>query len=138
MSKPKPPIICQYCERVADLVCGDMIYPHRQDLAHKWFYRCLVCQAHIGCHPGTQKPLGILANARLRKLKMAAHAVFDPIWQSGEMARPSAYKWLAEKMGIDRKDAHIGMFSEERCQLAIEVCRKRRDSVVIKRPEVAA
>lgn len=112
---------CPYCEAVSELVGGDVIYPHRPDLANKWFYRCLPCDAYVGCHPGTQKPLGRLANAELRRAKSRAHAAFDPLWKNGPMKRSHAYQFLSKRLGIPVQDCHIGMFDLETCQKVLEV-----------------
>ena len=76
-----------------------------------------------------KKPLGRLADAELRKFKMKAHSFFDQVWQRGYKKRSNAYSWLAEKMSIDKKDCHIGMFDVEKCKRVIEItseflCRK--------------
>lgn len=114
-------INCDYCGKPAELVHGNVIYPHRPDLASKLIYRCIPCAAYVGCHEGTEKPLGRLANSELRKAKMRAHAAFDPLWKSGGMKRASAYKWLAGQLGIEGKDCHIGMFDVDRCNRVVEV-----------------
>ena len=110
-------VTCPYCDRVAKLVTGHAIYPHRPDLFGKKFYLCSPCGAWVGCHPNGRgdKPLGRLANAELRKAKQVAHAAFDPLWKSGMMSRASAYKRLAESMQISRDNCHIGMFDVEQC-----------------------
>ncbi len=113
---------CPYCEAKAELVHGDAIYPHRHDLRDLKFYRCEPCEAYVGCHKGTTNPLGRLADAELRKAKMAAHAVFDPIWRSGRMKRTQAYQWLAAQLGIDPKDCHIGMFDVDTCCRVASIC----------------
>ena len=41
------------------------------------------------------------------------------------MARVSAYKWLAEALGIDPADCHIGMFDVDLCQRVIKACNER-------------
>lgn len=127
---------CQYCGNKSKLVGGDVIYPHRKDLASKKFYNCEPCKAFVGCHPNTVQPLGVLANAELRKAKSATHAVFDPIWQERlqakkqldpkyhkGMARGGRYKKLAVLLGIPQSECHIGMFSLELCQRTIEICK---------------
>jgi hypothetical protein len=106
---------CDYCGNSAALVGGDVIYPHRPDLHDKRFYNCAACRAYVGCHPGTDKPLGRLANAELRNAKQKAHAAFDPVWQSRRISRKAAYKQLARRLGIDANDCHIGMFDIARC-----------------------
>lgn len=119
------------CGATSVLVTGDVIYPWRPDLAQKQFYRCSACpDAYVGCHPGTTNPLGRLADAKLRLAKSHAHAVFDPLWEAkvaagmnkGE-ARGRGYKWLAEQIGIDPKDCHIGMMDVETCVKVVLVCR---------------
>lgn len=115
---------CPYCSAPASLQSGAAIYPHRPDLARKRFWVCIACRAWVGCHPGTSRPLGRLANESLRRAKMAAHAVFDPLWKSGAMRRNQAYAWLAGELGIAVESCHIGMFDEAGCQRVIGICRK--------------
>ena len=92
--------LCDYCKRQAELVGAEKIYPHRPDLAGKWFWRCVPCGAYVGCHPGTQNPLGRLADAALRRAKQRVHRVLDPLWKSGKMSRKDAYKQLSDRLGI--------------------------------------
>lgn len=114
--------VCPYCDQTSEIVGGLEIYPHRSDLAQKWFWRCFQCSAYVGCHPGTKKPLGRLANAELRRLKSCAHAAFDPLWKNGPMKRSHAYQWLAKRLEIPTEECHIGMFDEETCKRVVEVC----------------
>jgi len=119
--------ICPYCDTPAALVeHGDDLYPYRRDFGHLWACRC---GAYVGCHPGTILPLGRLADNDLRAAKKLAHAVFDPIWQVGiknnfkaRDARREGYAWLAERMGIDASQCHIGWFDLAQCQRVIEIC----------------
>lgn len=116
-------VTCPYCSRPALLVGGKAIYPHRPDLYEKQFYQCAPCGAYVGCHPGTTKPLGRLANAELRQAKMEAHAAFDPVWKEGGKRRSDAYAGLAKQLGISKDDCHIGMFDVELCRRVVEICR---------------
>ena len=118
-------IACHYCLSNAELVSGDVIYPHRKDLYSKLFYLCSPCKAYVGCHAGGDKPLGILANESLRKAKSKAHSYLDPIWRNGYMKRKEVYKWLANELQIDVDDCHIGMMDEDMCALAADVCRDK-------------
>ena len=86
-------------------------------------YYCEPCQAWVGCHPESTRPLGRLANSELRLAKREAHAAFDPIWKTGKKKRNQAYGWLALKLGIPRYRCHIGMFDVALCARAVEVCR---------------
>lgn len=116
---------CQYCEQDAELVDGEKMYPHVPRLAGKKFWRCVPCNAHVGCHPGTENPLGRIANAELRRAKMAAHAAFDQIWNSGEVKRRDAYRWLADQLGMKKKLCHIGWFDVNTCKRVVELCKSR-------------
>lgn len=130
-------IICDYCGQPSELVSGAIFYPHRPDLADLQIYRCLPCNASVGCHKGTTRPLGRLANAELKRAKIAAHAVFDPLWKekkerdglSKKKARSTGYKWLAAQLGIQdiAKDCHIGLFDIEQCRRVVEICNQERD-----------
>ena len=55
-------IYCCNCgkEKECELCAGNVIYPHRYDLSCKWFYRCPECRQYIGCHPNSQRPLGVI------------------------------------------------------------------------------
>lgn len=120
----QPPPICPYCHRAADLVSSAEIYGGR-DFGPVWC--CKPCDAWVGCHKGGTKPKGRLADKALRDAKIRAHAAFDPIWKSGEMARGDAYGWLAEHMGVDKRDCHIGMFDLDQCSRVVMVCDWWRD-----------
>lgn len=116
-------ILCPYCKQPAELVTGVKIYPHRPELSEKAFWNCGPCRARVGCHPGTTKALGRLANSKLRYWKIQAHAAFDPIWRSGNKKRNQAYRWLAREMGIAKDDCHIGLFNILQCKKVVAVCR---------------
>lgn len=123
-------LLCPYCDQPASLVAGRAIYPYSRDLATKPYWFCAPCKAWVGCHDGTTRPLGRLANAELRSWKQAVHAAFDPLWQAKMRrdgctkgkARGAGYKWLAEQLGIDRKRCHVGMFDVATCRRAVEIC----------------
>lgn len=120
---------CPYCNGDAQLVNGNAIYPHRPDLHHLRFWQCAPCEAYVGCHRGTERPLGRLANVELRTAKMAAHAAFDELWKrttaAGTFDRNGAYKWVAQQLGIARADCHIGGFDVEQCQRVVEICNEK-------------
>lgn len=123
-------ILCDYCQQPAQLVNGEAIYPHRPDLYHLRFWQCVPCGAWVGCHKGTKRPLGRLANAELRTAKIAAHVAFDQLWKrttpAGCYSRTGAYKWLAGQLGITVERCHIGMFNVAQCERVVEVCNARK------------
>jgi hypothetical protein len=120
---------CRYCQQPALLLrLGDTGYPYRTDYGPAW--TCIPCGAWVGCHEGTTKALGGLANAELRGWKMKAHAAFDPLWQgkirrdgcSKTKARRAGYKWLAEQLGIPVEKTHIGYMNLDECKRVVEIC----------------
>lgn len=123
--------VCDYCGQPAEFVGGDVIYPHRPDLASKRFWRCAPCGAYVGCRPKNKKygqdgtqPMGRLANAELRKAKMRAHAAFDPLWKDdAALNRRQAYAWLAGRLNIPLSECHIGMFDVPMCDATATVCK---------------
>lgn len=123
MNSKQPVVKCQYCNGFAKLVYGDFIYPHRPDLKNKAFYHCSNGHpsSYVGCHKGTIQPMGVLANAELRKAKSAAHKAFDGLWLNKVMTRPKAYAWLAGQMRLPKSQTHIGMFSVEQCKKVVQL-----------------
>ena len=132
-----PDVMCDYCGRPARfLASSEAIYRGRN---FGPVYRCDPCDAHVGCHPGTTKPLGRLANSELRRAKSAAHAAFDALWLakqrrtgcSKQEARGAGYRWLAGVLDIDPAACHIGMFDVAQCQRVVEVCSATRRGKVV-------
>lgn len=122
---------CPYCKASTNLVSGLEVYPHREDLSSKKFYLCKPCNAYVGCHPDSSKPLGTPANKATRKARSEAHRTFDVIWKDGYMARSDAYRWLSARLGIAKSRTHIAMFSEGVCfqvvALAKELLEERKN-----------
>src|SRR5690625_271368 len=118
---------CDYCHRPARVVSGKMIYPTWRRLWGKPYWYCDNGHepAYVGCHPGTKRPLGRLADSRLRLAKMRAHEAFDIIWRSRAMTRSGAYKWLSQQMGLPPHKTHIGMFDMAQCEQVVALCLQR-------------
>ena len=120
--------ICRYCGGVVRLMPARKIYGDSTDrlgLANEHIYLCQNCNARVGCHKGTNRPLGNVANEVLRLKRRETHQVFDSFWQKNGMSRTRAYKWLASQMNLSEKDAHIGGFEMDQCQQVIDLCRKK-------------
>jgi hypothetical protein len=109
------------CGKTARLVTGQDLYPHRPDLYAKRFWKCL-CGAYVGCHGGGITPLGYPAGPETRKARSAAHAAFDPMWKGKSRSRSSAYKWLADQLGLDPHATHISWMDEATARRVVEVC----------------
>lgn len=112
-------VFCDYCGHQAEYVDSEVIYGR----SYGMIYLCPVCEAYVGVHKGTDKPLGRLANYELRQWKKAAHAAFDPLWQVGpfQHRRNDAYRWLSEQMHLPVEQTHIGMFDVGQCRQAINI-----------------
>jgi endogenous inhibitor of DNA gyrase (YacG/DUF329 family) len=115
-------VYCPYCGKPALSVTGEKVYPHRKDLWKKQFFLCSPCEAYVGCHEQSGKPLGRLANAELRRAKKDAHSAFDPSWQSCSVTRTEAYAWLAEAMHLQKHQCHIGELAKIITALLGEKC----------------
>lgn len=83
----------------AELVTGDVIYPHRPDLKDKMFYRCPHCGGYVGCHPHTINPLGVIPTEEIRKGRLYVHNIIDPLWKKKLIKRGEIYRRLSEAVG---------------------------------------
>ncbi len=110
---------CPFCNARVSIVDSAKIYGR----SYGFIYLCNgypKCDARVGCHPGTIKPLGTLADRELRKWRSLAHRQFDPLWQSGIFkTRNAAYKWLSKAMKLPLRNTHVAMFDIRQCQRAI-------------------
>lgn len=130
--------ICPHCKSSALFLTSSEAVYNGRDFGPVWV--CWPCEAWVGCHRGTSRPLGRLANKELRLAKREAHNAFDPLWMNLReaypdlpmpsrkhkgVARTRAYAWLAGQLGIDRRDCHIGMFDVEQCRRTIAVIQEQ-------------
>lgn len=113
-----PSIICKYCKGPAEMVDSSVVYGR----SYGPIYLCSPCDAYVGCHKGTTKPLGEVADATTRSYRKLAHATFDPYWKEGLCPRKLAYKELAQKLGVKR--IHIGESDAETCKRIIEAAKE--------------
>jgi len=121
---------CPYCGSEVILIDSALIYNGR-GYGPVWVCsKYPECDAYVGCHKGTTKPLGRLANRELRTAKMAAHKAFDVLWQrraatgrtNRKGARTRGYYWLAEQLKMPRSKCHIGMMDVNDCIRVVKVC----------------
>ena len=130
--KPKRiihPPVCPYCQNPSKLVPDTEVYRRSYGTS---VYLCEPCKAWVGVHKNTDPPipLGRLATAELRTLKIQAHAAFDILWRAAiklrgwpkNKARNLAYAWLAHEMGLDVHQCHIGKFDLDQTKQAIAIC----------------
>lgn len=112
--------VCPYCGRRTVLVDSAEIYGR----SYGMIYLCRPCRAYVGCHKGTTRALGRLANEELREAKHQAHEAFDRLWKEKVISRHEAYRLLSDELNIEPEYAHIGMLDAEQCYKVIDVFTK--------------
>lgn len=121
----KKNIVKCHCGARAMLRPASVVY---DDNAKKeYLYICSrypACDSYVGVHKKSLKPLGTLADKKLRIKRIQAHRAFNHIWESGLMKKWQAYKWMAAKFGLNTQQAHIAKFSEYMCDELIALCKK--------------
>ena len=100
---------CPYCNKKAEYIDSKHYYSNSK--SYGMMYLCRPCDAYVGTHKNSGKPLGTMANKELRELRKKCHAMFDPIWKSG-MTRKEAYKLLEENTGVK----HIAWTTVNECK----------------------
>ena len=82
---------------------------------------------YVGTYSDNITSLGRIANSELRKLKSKGHQVFDPLWKQKIKfnSQKQAYEWLSEKMNLPQEFTHFGMFTNDECIKAINICEKQ-------------
>ncbi len=130
-------VLCPHCSKEARLVDERQVYGQSRGYGPVWYCDCLPGGVYVGCHKGTQTPLGTMANARLRYWRMRAHRAFDPLHsrKKGAMTRDEAYQWLSSRTGIPKDKCHIAMLDEEGCQMVERLCRHRRGMSELRYPK---
>lgn len=124
-ASPQQEMRCPYCGKPVHLIPAKGILPPWSKITQ--LLACTdypKCDSYVCVQPGTDKPLGSIADKKLRMLRQSAHSYFDQLYTSGYMTRDDAYVWLADKVFRPRSEAHIGNFSEYHCKLIIEESQK--------------
>ena len=107
---------CPYCGSTAVLQKASLVYGVNAIDEH--LYVCShypECNSYVGVHKGTLIPKGTLANGDLRNKRIQTHKVFSQLWRNGIMNKKQAYRWMQYKFCLSPEQAHIGQFSEYRC-----------------------
>lgn len=119
---------CPYCGSTVVLRSADGIY--HENHSNTMLYVCSnypKCDAYVRTHLGTNIPVGVLANHKLRALRNEAHRHFDKLYLRGMMSKQDAYLWLANLLQVPLSKAHIGLLGEYYCTQVIEESRKMLD-----------
>ena len=125
MKPKKKSMKCSYCGHTAVLRKAPYVYGEKA--IEEYLYVCSrypECNSYVGVHKGTLIPKGTLANGDLRHKRIEAHKVFSKLWSEGIMNKNEAYRWLRYTFGLSSGQAHIGQFSDYRCDELIRTCQK--------------
>jgi hypothetical protein len=115
---------CPYCG--SEVVCKDSAVVYSRSYGKIWICsNWPKCDAYVGCHKNSDKPLGRLANPELRFWKKQAHEKFDKLWKHGDMSRSDAYVWLSRALSIPSDKCHIGMFDVEQCKAVCDAIKSK-------------
>lgn len=121
------PTICNLCGGKVEYIKNAKIYG--KSYGSGYCYHCTQCNAYVGTHiPRPKEALGILANEEMKSWKMSCHRLFDKLWREDGFNRAYCYKWLADKMRIDRKDCHFGYFNMQQLKQAYAILKNHKPS----------
>ena len=118
-------IKCPYCHAHASLRPASLVYGSTPQTSGKFLYVCdrwPACNAYVSAHERTLLPMGTLANGDLRHKRILAHRALKKLQQDCHMEKWEVYIWLQSKLGLNDRQAHIGMFSDGMCDEVIRLC----------------
>ena len=125
-------IYCCGCEKYVDAerVTGDLVYPHRPDLAKLVFWRCQTCRNFVGTHKGTDRPLGVIATTTMKARRMQIHALIDPLWRGGMIKRKKLYRIMSRILGYEYHTAETRSLAE--LDMVEKVARRVAEEIIKK------
>ena len=109
-------MICPYCNKKAKFCENKEIYGKNYGKSYMVYY-CKDCDAYVGCHNNSDKPLGTMANKELRKWRRKTHSILDPLWKTGKITRKELYFKISKYF---KKEIHIGSSDIEQCNKIIK------------------
>lgn len=121
----RPDCPCPYCGSSVTLRDASHVHGVRGNGLLYVCDRFPRCDAYVGVHEGSSRPLGTLADRELRIWRRLAHESLDPLWRSGRMARREAYRLLQEILAVPAEHAHIAMLNLAQCRVLIRELARR-------------
>ncbi|MBD2786342.1 hypothetical protein ID858_10310 [Xenorhabdus sp. DI] len=117
------PTHCRYCGRHVMIAHHLDVFKRIHDNSRwPWLYHCWSCGARVSIHPGTDIPMGTLADRPTRIARISGHRHFENMREYRELERTDAYRWLARKLGISFRRCHFGWFDADMCERAKSFC----------------
>lgn len=116
---------CNYCWKEAEWVENKEVYWKNYWKSYM-IWLCRDCEAYVWCKKNTKKPLWILANKKLRKLriiskKLFIHKFMGWNWKCKHTKKTEAYHKLSELLDIPVSKTHFWMFDDEKCRSVIKI-----------------
>ena len=130
VKNPLPPLeTCPTCgpRTPVFLVNNEEIYG-REYGEWPYAYLCENCESYVGLHPGTDLPLGKLADRQTRDARKGNKKLFFAMIDQTGMNRSDAYQVLADAMEIPVGECHWGWFDAEQCRKAGQICQSKINS----------
>lgn len=119
----KKEIKCPYCGSKAKLVHFYDIYGKDATHPERYAWACArfpQCDSYVSTIKGSTKPAGTLADAQLRHERIEAHRVIKKVVESG-MDQHSVYRYLEDRMGLQRDQLHIASSGIYYCRLVQQI-----------------
>ncbi|MEQ2025372.1 zinc-finger-containing protein [Xenorhabdus szentirmaii] len=125
VNDPYPiPTHCRYCNKHVTISHHLDVFKQIHDNSRwPWLYYCWSCGARVSIHPGTDIPMGSLADKPTRIARLSAHQYFDDVRVRWNLERMEAYQWLASQLEISLNECHFGWFDVDMCEKAKYVMR---------------
>ena len=120
-------INCPYCGAPATCRPASTVYGQATRQKGSYLYLCAnwpACDSYVGAHKKDRRPMGTLANKKLRHKRIQAHQALERLQRNRHMEKWGVYLWLQGKLQLDSERTHIGLFSEEMCDQVIALCNK--------------
>ena len=108
---------CPYCKNDASYGPNEEWYGKRYGKSYMCYY-CKPCDAYVGTHNNTKRPLGTMANKETRMWRMKVHSYIDPLWRSGKYHRNQLYSVISKQLG---HKYHTGQSDIETCKQVLQL-----------------
>ncbi|HBM3184895.1 TPA: hypothetical protein LVM22_001160 [Klebsiella oxytoca] len=118
----RPVVICPYCNISALLAKGSEIcFKSYCFIDNKYYWICHACEAWVGCHKNSGRPMGIPAKSELRKMRKKVHLRFECYLNKEKISLNEGYFWLSSKLNCNICECHVGYFDEAMCIRALGI-----------------
>ncbi|PSU25138.1 hypothetical protein CTM88_18170 [Photobacterium aquimaris] len=86
-----------------------------------WLYICTRCNCRVGTHPGTDIPMGTLADHETRKARQISKSLFIDWAKRNNYSQTRRYELLSSMLDIKITKCHFAMFDLDTCKSVIQL-----------------